>query len=96
MAYVDTIKPFCESILLAIPAGIQSEARDALLDRFNWEEYRLAQDPVLEDTGANQLEFVKDILANHIFGFLVQNTTDVREETLPADILADVISEFNA
>lgn len=86
MGYREDIKPYITSMLQAMPSGIQDEVRDAMLVFYGWEEWRLAQNPVVEDFPAEQLDFVTTFLADDFVGFMIKKAADARVEAVPDDI----------
>jgi hypothetical protein len=56
--FINNVEPFMRDSLLQIPDAFRSEASDALCDEFGFEFWRVEQDPVIEDTPANRLNFL--------------------------------------
>jgi hypothetical protein len=90
MGYRDNIKVDITSMLQKMPAGIQDEVRDAMLAYYDWENWRLAQNPVVDDTPANQLDFVTTFLADDFTAFMIKRAADARIEAVPDDIDAEL------
>jgi hypothetical protein len=78
MGFIANIQPYVVSVLQTVPAAYQTEVSDAMCDRFGFEDWRLAQDPVVDDTPANRLDFVGQMLASEWAVFIINTTTDAR------------------
>jgi hypothetical protein len=90
MAYREDIKVDITSMLTKMPSGIQDEVRDAMLIKYDWEVWRLAQNPIVDDTPANQLDFVTTFLADDFVAFMINAAADARIEAVPDDIDVDL------
>lgn len=85
MGFHDRILPHIVDILLEVPAAFRSEVSDALCESHDFETWRLMQDPVVEDTPAERLAYVSDMLADRMAGYIVQETIEARQEAVVLD-----------
>lgn len=87
MGFRANIDPHVRSILLEIPTAHRDEVSDALCTYHGFEEWRLLQNPVIDDTPANRLDFITDILVQRFFEILIERVLEYRIENLPGEII---------
>jgi hypothetical protein len=74
MGFSANIKADATSVLQKVPAAYRDEVSNALCTVFQFENWRLSQDPVVEDTPANRLDFVSEHMANMWAAYIIEQT----------------------
>jgi hypothetical protein len=70
MGLKDKFTPHMKNALLEVPVAHRQEVSDALADEFDFELWRVEQDPVVEDTPANRANFIADVQASRLFNHI--------------------------
>jgi hypothetical protein len=61
MAFIDVVETKIQEIIMALPnATIRNEVADAVAYAFQWETWRMAQDPPVADTDANRRVYARN------------------------------------
>jgi hypothetical protein len=74
MGFSANIKADATSVLQKVPAAYRDEVSNALCTVFKFENWRLSQDPVVEDTPANRLDYVSEHIANMWAAYIIEQT----------------------
>jgi len=80
--------PHIRDALLEIPTTARSEVSDALVEKFEFEEWRLSQDPVVDDTPANRANYISLMLA-HFLVYRIKDIVKRRRTTAATSTLDD-------
>lgn len=90
MGLVDNMAPHIKNALLEIPIAHRGEVSDALVEQYSFEEWRLEQDPVVDDTPANRGDYIAWMLAHNIVSRIKGVVRSQRSEEANASLDDDL------
>ena len=90
MGLAANMQPHIKDALLEIPVAYRDEVSDALSEEYDFEGWRLAQDPVVADTPANRADFISlrmaHALVSRIRGIVKNRRAAVAVASLDDDL----------
>lgn len=86
MGLIENMTPFIKDALLQIPAEYRDEVSNALVAYYDFENWRLVQNPVVADTPANRSNFIADLETRSLVSRIRQIVHDARARSATADL----------
>lgn len=80
MALVDDMTPHLKAALLEIPIAFRDEVSDVLVKDFDFELWRVAQEPVVDDTPGNRADYISLVFARRVVSIIKQHVRIARAE----------------
>jgi len=90
MGLIDNMQPHIKDALLEIPVAHRQEVSDVLVLLFEFEEWRLSQDPVVDDTPANRANYVAFKMAQHLVTKILDAVRRSRSAAATASVEAEL------
>lgn len=90
MGLAANMAPYIKDALAEIPVNFRDEVSDVLCAEYSFEEWRLAQEPVVDDTAANRANFISLQLAYNVVGKIRRLVNEARSATATASTDLDL------
>ncbi len=92
MGLIEKMRPHIKSALLEIPVAYRQEVSDAMVVEFDFEGWRVSQDPEIDDTPANRAEFIAEMMARRVFQGIKNVVYEAREKAATGTVHSDLDS----
>lgn len=86
MALANDMAPHIKDALLEVPLAYRAEVSDALCAHWAFEEWRLTQDPVVDDTSANRADYISWMMAHTMISRIKGVVQDARSRSANSSI----------